>query len=177
MQVTVTFRHMDSSDALKNYAEEKTERLARFLTEPVEVHWVLSVEKIRHSADATVVAKGVKIKSHEVTEDLYSAIDSAIDSLEKQVRRHKEKLKNHKTGTDETVAAAAAFTAPAAGGRARIVETENVFVKPMSVEEASLQMDVVDTNFLVFTNSATNNVNVIYRRPDGNYGLIKATVD
>ncbi len=96
MQVVVTFRHMDKSDAIRDYATEKTERLAKYLHEPVEVHWVLSVEKIRHIADATVVAGGVSIKGQESTQDMYSAIDAVIDKLEKQVRRHKEKIKHHK---------------------------------------------------------------------------------
>jgi putative sigma-54 modulation protein len=96
MQVIVTFRHMDKSNALRDYAIEKTERLNKYLHEPVEVHWVLSVEKIRHIADATVVAGGVTIKGQESTQDMYSAIDAVTDKLEKQVRRHKDKVKHHK---------------------------------------------------------------------------------
>lgn len=96
MQVVVTFRHMDKSDALREYAIEKTGRLNKYLSDPVEVHWVLSVEKIRHIADATVVANGVSIKGQESTQDMYSAIDAVADKLEKQVRRHKDKIKHHK---------------------------------------------------------------------------------
>ncbi len=100
MQVIVTFRHMDKSDALRDYATEKTERLNKYLNDPVEVHWVLSVEKIRHIADATVVANGVSIKGQESTQDMYSAIDAVADKLEKQVRRHKDKVKHHKMHGD-----------------------------------------------------------------------------
>ncbi len=96
MHVTVTFRHMESSAPLRSYAEEKSDRIARYLHEPIEIHWVLSVEKIRHIADATVVAGGVTVKACEETDDLYSAIDGALEKLEKQVRKHKEKVKNHK---------------------------------------------------------------------------------
>jgi len=96
MHVNVTFRHMDSSDALRNYAEQKSVRLARYLVEPVEIHWVLSIEKIRHIAEATIMAKDLSIKAQESTQEMYSAIDMAIDKLEKQVIRHKEKIKNHK---------------------------------------------------------------------------------
>lgn len=95
MQVIVSFRHMDSSEALKEYAIEKSDRLLKYLQEPIEVHWVLSVEKIRHAADATVVANGVKIKANEETKDSYSAVDMVIDKLEKQLRKHKEKVKDH----------------------------------------------------------------------------------
>ncbi len=173
MQVTVTFRHVDSSEPLKNYAIEKTDRLSRFLSEPVEVHWVLEVQKITHSAAATVVAGGVKIKAHEETEDLYSAIDASVDKLEKQLKKHKEKMKSHKGGREEVPAPEVTTEDEPLNVSPKVVETENVFVKPMSVEEASMQLDVSEKDFLVFTNARTNSVNVLYRRGDGNYGLIE----
>jgi putative sigma-54 modulation protein len=182
MHVSVTFRHLDSSDPLKEYASDKTERLAKYLLEPVEVHWVLSVEKIRHTAAATVTANGLRIKAQEETTDLYSAIDSVLDKLENQVRKHKEKLKDHhRQENSEASSAALAAEGSATGdedstpaaGPARVVTTRNVFIKPMSVEEATMQMEVADNDFLVFTNSSTNNVNVLYSRKDGNYGLIE----
>lgn len=180
MNVTVTFRHMDSSDALRAYAEEKSGRLARYLVEPIEVHWVLSVEKIRHIADVTVVAGGVSIKAKEDTADMYSAIDLGLDKIEKQVKKHKEKVKDHKSHTEPSeikfgasVEEPAAYEGEAAPG-ARVVTRENVFVKPMSVEEAVMQMDINRNQFLVFTDSATNHINVIYRLEDGDYGVIEA---
>src|SRR3990170_1630413 len=142
MHVTVTFRHMESSDPLRSYAEEKSERLQRFLFEPIEVHWVLSVEKIRHIADATIVANGVTVKAQESTQDMYSAIDMALEKLEKQVRKHKEKVKDHKPHgpAPESIRYQAS---PAEGGEAaagpRIVKREDLFVKPISVEEAAMQ--------------------------------------
>ncbi len=174
MQVTVTFRHMDSSGALKKYAEEKTERLVKYLIEPIEVHWVLSVEKIRHIADATIVANGVTIKGQEATEEMYSAIDKVLDKLEKQVRKHKEKVKNHKFGQGESSSVRyGAVEAGTPGGGARIVKTENVFAKPMSIEEARMQMDVIDKDFLVFTDASSSQISVLYRRNDGDLGLIE----
>ena len=174
MQVTVTFRHMESSDALRKYAEEKSERLTKFLNEPVEIHWVLSVEKIRHIADTTVVANGATIKAQSNTQDMYSSIDTVMDKLEKQVRKHKEKTKDHKSvSANVKYAEGAAAGAPV---RSRIVKTVNQFLKPMSVEEAAEQMDVVSNDFLVFTDSVTSNVNVIYRLDDGEYGLIETRI-
>lgn len=173
MHVNVTFRHMDSSEPLRQYAVEKTERLSKYLLDPVEVHWVLSVEKIRHIADATVVANGVTMKAHEDTQDMYSAIDMTLDKLEKQMRKHKEKVKDHKPHVEpENIK----LNVPVAEGaaRPRIVKKENQFVKPMSVEEAAMQMDVVGNDFLVFTDSTTSNISVIYRTKDGDYGLIES---
>lgn len=176
MRVTVTFRHLDSSEPLRKYALEKTERLAKYLFEPIDVHWALSVEKIRQIADATVAANSLTIKAQEASQDMYAAIDAVIDKLEKQVRKHKEKIKDHKPHTDTP--ASARFPRPEAAERLnpaqRIVKNENQFVKPMSVDEAAMQMDLVGNDFLVFTDSATNNINVIYRMKDGNYGLIEA---
>lgn len=176
MQVTVTFKHMNSTEALRSYAAEKSERLAKYLVEPVEVHWFLSVEKIRHIAEATIVAKDVSIKACEVAEDMYSAIDMALEKLEKQVRKHKEKVKNHKLGDTEATMYPPADVYKGEPQSPRIIETENMFVKPMSVEEATLQLGVSKGNFLVFTDSVTGRINVLYRRGDGNFGLIEARV-
>ncbi len=97
MHITVTFRHLDASDALKEHTEEKSERLRKYLVEPIEIHWVLSVEKFRHIADVTIVAGGVSLKAQEETEDMYSAIDLASSKIEKQVRKYKERRKDHKS--------------------------------------------------------------------------------
>ncbi len=175
MQVSVTFRHMESSDALRKYAEEKTERLSKYLFEPIEVHWVLSIEKIRHIADATVAANGVAIKAQEDTQDMYSAIDSVIDKLENQVRRHKERIKQHKSHSGESsgMRYAVAGAEDSAGRRLKIVKKENRFIKPMSVEEAAMQMEIAGNDFLVFTDSSTSAINVIYRLENGDLGLIE----
>ncbi len=179
MQKSVTFRHMESSDALKKYAEEKSERLVKYLLEPAEIHWVLSVEKIRHIADATVTANGATLKAQYDTQDMYSAIDMVIDKLEGQAMKHKDKAKDHKASNGESAsirytAVPEGEAAPAADGR-RIVKKENQFIKPMSVEEASMQMDVMKSDFLVFTDSGTGNTSVMYRLKDGDYGLIETT--
>lgn len=173
MRTTVTFRHMESSDALRKYAEEKTERLSKYLFEPIEIHWVLSVEKIRHIADATVTGNGITFKAQGDTQDMYSAIDMVIDRLEAQAKKHKEMLKDHK---NHAAAQTVRFEGEGvAAARPRIVKKDNQFIKPMSVEEAAMQMDVVDNSFLIFTDSATSNINVIYRLDNGDYGLIEAT--
>ncbi len=175
MQVNVTFRHMESSEALKKYAEEKTVRLNKYLFEPIEVHWVLAIEKIRHIADATVTANGVTIKAQEDTQDMYAAIDSVIDKLENQVRRHKERAKDHKPHSSQVSSVRYTSGAEGAAGRQmRIVKKENQFVKPMSVEEAAMQMEMAGNDFLVFTDSSTSVINVIYRLEDGDLGLIEA---
>ncbi len=171
MRITVTFRHMESSEPLKQYAEEKTRRIEKYLDEPIEVHWVLFVEKIRHIAEATVVAKNISINAREETQDMYSAIDLAMDKLEKQVRRHKEKIKNRKHTESVKVGYMPATTE--VEKTPRVVKIENMFAKPMTLEEATLQMELSRRNFLVYTDSSTSTINVLYRREDGNLGLIE----
>lgn len=178
MRVNVTFRHMESSEALKGYSIEKAERLAKYLAEPIEVHWVLYVEKIRHIAECTIFANGVTIKAQSGTQDMYSAIDESIEKLEYQVRKHKEKVKDHKPHNGEAasirfVGAAGESVPSTTAVRPRIVKKENRFAKPMSVEEAAMQMDVAGNDFLVFTDSTNGNISVIYRLEDGDYGLIE----
>lgn len=178
MQVIVTFKHMDSSDALRSYAEEKTSPLVKYLLEPIEVHWTLSVEKKRHIADATVVANGVTLKGQGETADMYSAIDMVEGKLAGQVRKHKEKIKNHKFNNEDSSSARYSENETAEPKRgARIVKTENLFAKPMSIEEATMQMDIIDRDFLVFTDSATTNINVLYRRSDGDLGIIETRLN
>jgi len=175
---------MDSSDALRKYAEEKSGRIARFLAEPVEIHWVLAVEKIRHIADATVTANGVLIKAQEATQDMYSAIDEVIDKLYIQVKKHKDRVKGHKNGETVSTPAfvnvggqaveASAEPEPSSGAiTARVIKRENRFIKPMTVEEAVMQLEEMEGDFLIFTDCETNNVSVVYRTKGSDYGLIE----
>ncbi len=183
MQVTVTFKNIDSSDAVRDHAVDKSQRFSKYVSGVIEVHWFLSVEKIRHQADVTIMANGVKIQAHEVSEDMYSAIDMASDKLEKQLRKHKDKITDHhKTphgGVPEMPYGVsdddASLEASEENSSPKVVETSNYFIKPMSTEEASLQMGISGDDFLVFTNASTNGVNVLFRRSDGNYGLIETT--
>lgn len=95
MQVTVTFRHMESSDAVRDYASEKMQRIEKYLQPPIEVHVILEVDKFMHRAEIDVRAKGVHLSAHEVTADMYAAIDKVTDKIERQVQKHKEKVKKH----------------------------------------------------------------------------------
>jgi putative sigma-54 modulation protein len=177
MQIAVTFKHMEVSQPVRSYVEEKLARVKKYIEEPIDAMVVLSVEKkIRHSAEVTLVAKGVTIKGSEETNDMYAAIDAVVDKIERQLKRYKEKLKNHKPSTggrerqvQKTVLAAESIDE---GQEPVIIQTRSFPVKPMAVEEAVMQMDLLNKEFLVFTDAATEEINVVYRRKDGNYGLI-----
>lgn len=179
MQITTTFRHMEHSDALKSYAEEKLERVKKYIDEPIVAQVFLTVEKIRHTASVTLTAKGITIKATEDTNDMYAAVDAVVDKIERQMRRYKERLKAHKPSTDtrERQIQKSVVAAESIDQRQEpvVIRTKTFSIKPMSVEEAVMQMDLLHKDFLVFTDAVTESINVIYRRKDGNYGLIEPT--
>jgi putative sigma-54 modulation protein len=177
MQIAVTFRHMESSDAVRSYVEEKLARVKKYIDEPIDAQVVLSVQKkINNRAEVTMVAKGLTMKSAENKDDMYAAIDLMVDKIERQLKRYKEKLKRHKGSSgaqrrvEKTVIAAPSVDE--GDGNPEIIRSNSFFVKPMSVEEAVMQMDLLDKDFLVFTDDRSEEMNVVYRRKDGNYGLI-----
>ena len=180
MQINVTFRHIEPSPALREYAEEKVARIKKYLDEPIDAHVVLNVEKFRHSAEAIVEANGLRINATEETEDMYSAIDMLADTLEVQAKRAKDKNRGRKsTGrgkefvppVDEGMAATASEDE-----ESRVISTDQVYVKPMDLDEAVMQLDLSKGEFMVFTNRHTNRINVLYHRKDGHYGLIETIV-
>ena len=177
MQIAVTFRHMETSDPVRSYVEEKLAKLKKYIDEPVEASVALSVEKkIRHKAEVSLVAKKINIKASHETSDMYAAVDGMLDKVERQLKRYKEKIKDHKpAGGRERMPEQEVFTENAADeGRPapRIIKTDSFNVKPMSVDEAVMQMDLLEQDFLVFTDLNSESINVVYRREDGNYGLI-----
>lgn len=177
MQIAVTFRHMEASDPLRAYAEDKLERVKKYIDEPIDAQVVMSVEKkIRHRAEVALVAKGITIKGSEETNDMYAAVDAVVDKIERQLKRYKEKIKNHKpaSGRERQVQKTvfAAESIDEGQGERAIIRSHSFPVKPMSVEEAVMQMDLLHKDFLVFTDDESEAINVVYRRKDGNYGLI-----
>ena len=171
MQVMVTFRHVEPTEGLRHYAEEKVQRVHKFLRRPIEAHVILSVEKQRHIAEVQVTANHLNITATEQTGDLYSAIDLAMGKVERQVKKQVAKIKERK-GTNH-LTASAALLAPRESGGTRI-RTQRVAVKPMSVDEAVMELKMLKKNdFLLFKNAANETLNVLYRRKDGNYGLIE----
>ncbi len=177
MNIQVTFRHMETTEALKDYAIEKVSKIKKYLDAPVEVHVVLSVEKFRHIAEVTFTINGYVVKGQEETDDMYAAIDMVMDKIERQVRRYKEKLKNKRGGSSndrlKVKMNVVALEDEQPEAEPTVIKSTNFSIKPMTVDEAIMQMNLIDNDFLVFRNATSNEVNVIYRRKDGNYGLIE----
>ena len=181
MQVSVTFRNTESKEVLREYVQEKISKLKKYMDYPMEANVVLTVEKHRHLAEITLVANRITINAQEETEDLFSAIDGMMEKLERQILKYKDKIKRHKaiSSIPESnwrmdVYAAGSFDE---GGVPRVIKSRKLLAKPMSVEEAAMQMDLLNNEFLVFTNANSKSLNIIYRLQDGNYGLVEPQVD
>jgi putative sigma-54 modulation protein len=153
---------------------DKLDRFDKFLFNPAEASVVLSVEKFRHSAEINISGDRLNINGKEETGDMYSAIDMVLDKLEKQIKKNKQKIRNHRSGSKsrsrDIVAEDTTHMEEESSGEVMI---RNIEYKPMDIEEAIMQMDILTYNFLVFTNARTEKVNVLYRRKNGNYGLIQ----
>jgi len=174
MQTSVTFKNLDPSDHLKAYVRDKLNRFDKLLDNPAEANVVLAVEKFRHISDININGDRLSINSKEETDDMYSAIDMALDKLEKQIKKNKEKIKERRIGSkNKAQLIDTRDLSEAEEDSVRQIKTKNIEYKPMDVEEAGLQLDLLSATFLVFTNARTNQVNVIYKRKDGHFGLIQ----
>lgn len=183
MQVSVTFRHMEPTEALKEFAAEKVARIEKFIHTSTDAHVVLSVEKYMHKADILIKAHGVMMRGQEKSEDMYSSIDGAVDKIERQVKRYRNKLTNHKPREGQaykvTLNYLEALREPEPKPALdelppQIVETKEIEAHFMTVEEALMQMDLLHNDFLVFLNAGSGEMNVLYRRKEGSFGLIEA---
>jgi putative sigma-54 modulation protein len=164
---------MEPSESLKAYAEEKLSKIKKYLDSPMEAHVVLEVEKFRHMADVTVNVDGTRMKAYEETEDLYSAIDMVMDKIENQVKKHRSRLRERKTENIKGEQILASEAAAEAAVEEPTISVEKLVAKPMDPEEAAMQLSASRQDFLVFRNSRSREINVIYKRKDGNIGLIE----
>jgi len=176
MRTSVTFKNIDPSEPLRLYAQEKLDRFDKYLDNPAEASVILSVEKFRHIAEVNITGDKLSINGKEETSDMYSSIDLALDKLEIQIKKNKQKIRNRRTGSKSRTKDKG-FTAASEGfeedAPSQQLHFRNIEYKPMDIEEAVMQMELVEDNFLVFTNARTDQVNVLYRRKNGQYGLIQ----
>jgi putative sigma-54 modulation protein len=174
MQTSVTFKNLDPSDHLKSYVGDKLDRFDRLLDNPAEANVVLAVEKFRHIAEINISGDRLSIVGKEETVDMYSAIDMVLDKLEKQIKKNKEKTRERRSASkNRNRSMLDEISNPPDEDIERQVKIRNIEYKPMDIEEAVLQMDLIEDNFLVFTNARSDQINVLYRRRDGHYGLIQ----
>ena len=176
MNISMTFKNFEPSEHLKKYAERRFEKLRRFIpkSENVEMTVVLTVDKFRHKADVQFVGDNINVSAVEQSSDMYATVDMVRDKLETQLKKHMARIKEkRRSGTKDFSEPFAAETAEEAHDERRLVTAEIVEPKPLYVEEAILQFeqrpeDVV----LVFTNADESKINILYRKKNGDMGLI-----
>ena len=174
MQTSVTFKNIDPSEHLKSYVSGKLDRFDKYLDNPAEANVVLTVEKFRHIAEINIAGDKLTIIGSEQTNDMYAAIDMALDKLEKQIKKSKQKIRERRSASKNRNRSKLEETDILPDEDAeRQIKIRNIEYKPMDIEEAVLQMDLIEDNFLVFTNARSDHINVLYRRKDGHYGLIQ----
>lgn len=211
MNANVSFRHMDSSPALRDYATGKLERIVdKYVHGNIDADVVMSVEKFWHIANFTLQIKNLTIKGQERSEDMYSSIDLALAKIEKQLRRHKDRLRDHKPSnsqpkmfrmgvlspldaeedilTSNITEEMEVYSAPelaetngetqlvenGEGEEVQVLKQREYHAAAMTVQQAVVQLDLLDDReFFVFTNADSNAINVVFKRRDGNIGLIE----
>lgn len=215
MNTQVSFRQMETSPALRDYATGKLEKIVdKYVHGRIDASVVMSVQKYWHIADFTLTIKNLTVKGQERSEDMYSSIDLALDKIEKQLRRHKDRLRDHQPSNGqartfkmgvvaslepptvqeeleeefpedfdmypppeetEAVDDGAETARDAAGNLVKVLRSRELSAKSMSLEEAVIQLDLLqDREFFVFTNPETEAINIVFKRRDGNVGLIES---
>jgi putative sigma-54 modulation protein len=177
MRLQVKGKNLDVSDSIRRYAEDKLKKLDRQLHELTQVELELRVEKnpsiaANQVAEATIWTKGPTLRAREASEDMKASIDLLTEKLLKQVEHYRAKRRRRQV-RDNGIPPGGPMSIPDEEPGPQIVKTKQFSVKPMSAEEAALQLELVGHDFFVFRSDESGEVNVIYRRRDGGYGLIE----
>lgn len=177
MRITIKGKNMDVSDPLQRYAEKKVEKLEKYFPTLREATVTQSVQKNSHIVEVTLEGEGILFRGEERTDSMYASIDLVVEKLETQLKRFKGKLqershpneppKEHITSAPESETPETEIETP------QIVRTKQISMKPMSPEEAAEQMEMLNHDFYLFLNSENNLISLIYKRHDGNYGLLE----
>lgn len=173
MKISIYAKNMQLTDALKEAANKKISRLDKFFQQDIEAKIVLSIEKKLHKVEVTIPFNGRIVRVEESSADMYNALDESVEALERQIRKHKTKLQNKKSSNESIRFENVEPLDIEEEEEFKVVKTKRFAVKPMGIEEAILQMDLLKHNFFVFLNGDSEEVNVVYKRKDGNYGLIE----
>ncbi|HFK1497371.1 TPA: ribosome-associated translation inhibitor RaiA [Bacillus paranthracis] len=178
MKFNIRGENIEVTPALKEYVEKKLSKLERYFDTFPEIKVNLKVYSDKQRVEVTIPFTDLLLRAEETNSDMYAAIDLVVDKLERQIRKHKTKVnrKLREKGSMKTnfiLPAAVAVLDEVEEDELELVRTKRFDLKPMDVEEAILQMDMLGHNFFVFTNADTNETNVVYGRKDGKYGLIE----
>lgn len=173
MKVTVIAKNIELTSALKEIVQKKISKLDKYFEPSVEARVTLSVQKSNHIIEVTIPFNGVILRGEESTSDMYKSLDLVEDKLERQIRKQKTRLSRKHNGSLKFAEINDSINVSDDFEEGKLVKVKKFGVKPMSSEEAILQMDLLGHNFFVYQDSDTNKVNVVYKRKDGDYGLLE----
>jgi putative sigma-54 modulation protein len=180
MQVNITFRHLEPTEALKSHVRGRVEHVQKYIDRPSEAHAVLHVENLSHHAEITVKAGRFLLRGTARSKDMYASIDEAADKIERQLKKHKGKLASVKNGTHveaepiEVRHDVLDIIEHPERPSHRVVKSTAFQAKSMLLDDAIVQLEMLGSQFFVFQNVRDSAINVVYRREDGSLGLIEA---
>ncbi|MEG0132706.1 MAG: ribosome-associated translation inhibitor RaiA [Clostridium sp.] len=173
MKVRVIGKNIEITEGLRLAVEKKLSKIDKYFIDDIKATATLSVEKNMHKIEVTIPFNNALLRAEVKNDDMYSSIDFVIDKLESQVRKQKTRLEKRNHNNSLRFNNIQAYDNYTEEDEPRIVKTKRFAIKPMNEEEAVLQMELLAHDFFVFMNADTDEVNVVYKRKDGNYGLIE----
>jgi putative sigma-54 modulation protein len=188
--IKITGRHIEVTDAMKNYAMEKVSKIERFINRILDVNVIMDIQKLEHRVDIALKAGNLKITSQAISNDMYISVDQAVDKLEAQLRRYKSKIQDHHAKQHAIIEMKVNVIRPSENDELdfdeslptdetvpfkphTIIREKTLPLKTLTYDEAIMKMELSNDHFLLFKNEANQRLNVIYRRNDGNYGVIE----
>jgi putative sigma-54 modulation protein len=176
MHISLTFRNTETADWLKDYVDKKFSKLEKYMEGTTEAHVILSSEKFRNVAEINLMVNGVNINSKEEAKDMALAVDNAVDKLERQIKKHRGKVKSHKDNSSigESLYAPVSEGYQEEEGQSRLLEARKVVLEHMSVDDALMKLEEMNDEVIIYRDSSSENVSIIYQRDDGNYVLVEA---
>ena len=181
MQIEITGRHVEITEPIKQYVNKRLKKFAKLFIEPIDVHVILSIEKHRQNAEIVIKSKLFNLTSIDESTDMYNSVNKAIEKIERQALKQKQKVIGSKRQPASSMVHDRAVKEPAPKGkneagpkpRSRVIMEELKRKKPMGVEEAAIDLSVSDRDFVVFRDAESEDVHVLYKRKDGHFGLIR----
>ncbi|WP_425806016.1 ribosome hibernation-promoting factor, HPF/YfiA family [Desulfitobacterium sp. Sab5] len=172
MNIMIRGKHIEVTDALREYVLKRVGKLEKYSDEFMDVKVTLLVEEGRHRVEVTAPIHGIILRGEEESTDMYASIDLVIEKLERQIDKYRTRI-NKRMRTKVLKDHEPAQPVTPDDDEEKVVRNKKFTLKPMSVDEAIMQMNLVGHNFFVFTNSDGHTVNVVYRRHNGDYGLLE----
>ncbi len=185
MNVTISGRHVEITDGLREHIDGGLDKVRDHFDRVIDIDVILGIERHRHIAEINLHANGLHINAKDSTEDMYASFDSVVSKIDKQVLKHKARINRHQPRTareareiqHKVIEIPSHETDDGSNDNGAkhtvITHREKIPIKPLTVEEAVMQLDLIHDTFLVFSNAETDKINVVHAQPDGTYGLIE----